>query len=94
MYRIYKYQILPHYEQTISMPKDAKILSVQVQKGNAQMWCLINTDNEYCSEARHFRVIGTGHDILEGEMEQLEYITTFQLDKGEYVWHLFERKQS
>jgi hypothetical protein len=80
--QIWKYKV----ENVIEMPKEAEILSVQIQNGqmfNACIWVKVNPENEL--EKRQFEVIGTGHSF---EDSNKEYIGTYQ--DGPFVWHLFE----
>lgn len=70
----------------LPLPKGAKILTVQAQRGQPQMWALLDTDND--PERRSFVTFPTG-----GEMPtdtHLDYIGTFQLADGNLVFHLFE----
>jgi len=80
--QIWKYKV----ENVIEMPKEAEILSVQIQNGqmfNACIWVKVNPENEL--EKREFEVIGTGHSF---EDSNKQYIGTYQ--DGPFVWHLFE----
>jgi hypothetical protein len=80
--QIWKYKV----ENVIEMPKEAEILSVQIQNGqmfNTCIWVKVNPENEL--EKRQFEVIGTGHSF---EDSNKEYIGTYQ--DGPFVWHLFE----
>jgi hypothetical protein len=80
--QIWKYKV----ENVIEMPKEAEILSVQIQNGqmfNACIWVKVNPENEL--EKRQFEVIGTGHSFDDSNKE---YIGTYQ--DGPFVWHLFE----
>ena len=43
---------------TITMPKNAEILSVQVQQGGPVMWAIVNPEEEKVE--RHFEMFGTG----------------------------------
>ncbi len=82
--QIWKYKV----ENIIEMPKEAEILSVQIQNGqmfNACIWAKVNPENEL--EKRQFVVIGTGHTF---DDTNYEYIGTYQ--DGPFVWHLFEVK--
>ena len=85
MIKIYKYniEVQPYFE--IEMPKDAKILSVQLQNGIPVFWAEVDTNNE--PETRNFSVIGTGH-IMEARSQQ--FLGTFQLQGGAFIGHLFE----
>ena len=51
------------------------------------MWALVNP--EASTEDRKFRLVGTGRDIKE---TNLDHIATFQMADGAFVWHLFEVK--
>ena len=66
---------------TIIMPKDGKILTLQVQDHIPALWVLVNPTNDH--EERHFQVVGTGHTVPDGV-----YVGTWQ--DLFYVWHLFE----
>lgn len=81
---IYKYTIAP--ETHINLPVDAKVLSVQMQHGSPRMWILYD-DNAPKIE-RSFILLPTG-DIASA-IELKEFIGTFQMHNGDYVWHLFE----
>jgi hypothetical protein len=86
MKAIFKYVLPVKDTFTISLPKNARILSVQTQHNSPVLWAQINTKNQ--KEARKFRLIGTGHPI--GNVTNLKYIGTFQLDDGSFIGHLFE----
>jgi hypothetical protein len=82
---IYKYP-LTGVTTTIDLPKGAKVLSFQVQRGNACIWVLLDIGPVEL-ETRTFRFWGTGHPM---EDVPMKYIGTFQLDEGSLVFHLFE----
>lgn len=85
--RIHKYEIPIEDDFTISLPKGADILSVQIQCGVPQMLAMVDTTAK--SVERNFRVIGTGNPI--GSFPRgYQHIGTFQLYKGSLVFHLFE----
>lgn len=79
---IYKYMITPILD--LELPKDAKILAVQIQRGEPQMWVLHDPFAE--KTTRKFVAVGTGAYF---ESDNLNYIGTFQLPTG-LVYHLFE----
>ncbi len=90
MLTVYKYNISMEKDNfSIDMPKNAKILTVQEQHGDAQMWALVNPNAKI--ETRNFRVAGTGHPINEG-LNSLEYLGTFQFHNGDFIGHVFEIK--
>jgi len=68
----------------VEMPEDAKLLTVQLQRGEPCLWALV------CPEApkrtRFLRIVGTGHPVE----DDLLYVGTFQLQNGALVFHLFE----
>lgn len=102
MITIHKYEIpvtdVPH----VTMPKDAVIFCVQVQKQRADgkhrgqeipcVWALVDTTKRMIQ--RRFQVLGTGHpaDHINNMMDigECVYVGTFQLDKGSLVYHLFD----
>ncbi len=84
MKTIWKYPIEIHEYFCIEMPIDAKILTIQNQKGIICMWALVNPDKRL--ERRCFRIYPTGQPVeFYGD-----YIGTFQISDGDIVLHLFE----
>lgn len=76
---------------TITMPKGAEILTVQIDQKNNHptIWAIVETDNEL--EDRYFELLTTG-GYIHGDMGiSRKYIGTYQYQKGEFVGHLFER---
>jgi hypothetical protein len=67
----------------IEMPMDAKILTIQTQNDQPQIWALINPMNDL--ETRKFTIVGTGNPFDDTDAK---YIGTFQ--DVPFVWHLFE----
>lgn len=90
MLKVYKYTVLVQNCSSLELPRGAKILTVQEQHGEPQIWALVNPGNPM--ETRNFRLAGTGHPIEEDE-EVLNYIGTFQLLGGSFIGHLFELKK-
>lgn len=70
--------------QSIMMPAGSAVLCVQVQ--HEVPWIWVEVDPEARLIRRRFRVYGTGHPIDE---EGLGYVGTFQVEGGEFVFHLF-----
>lgn len=85
---IYKYTLGMEAKQEIEMPKNAKVLCVQAQFEKIQIWAMIDL-KEKETELREFRIYGTGHKTRQFD----GYIGTFQLEAGNYVFHLFEHKE-
>ena len=86
MNAVWKYTLNTEDNLEIDLPVGSKILSVQEQFGEPQMWVLVNPDNPVY-ETRKFRLAGTGHPIKESD---ISFIGTFQLYGGSFVGHLFE----
>lgn len=86
---IWKYLIGPG-NGTISMPKEAEILTVQMQGEFPCIWAMVNPESE--KEDRSFEIFGTGEGIPSDIGAERKYIGTFQLNEGQLVFHLFERK--
>jgi hypothetical protein len=86
---VYKYLFEVQDEFEIEMPENAKLLSVQTQKGIPCLWALgVNTSVPL--EKRKFRLAGTGHPILSDGKIEYKFIGTFQLYDGDFIGHLFE----
>ncbi|MBU2634917.1 hypothetical protein KJ841_00375 [Patescibacteria group bacterium] len=75
---------------SLDLPEGAKILTVQEQHGEPQIWALVNPGSP--TETRNFRLAGTGHPI-KGDKELLNYVGTFQLAGGSFIGHLFELRK-
>ncbi len=81
---IWKYPLpLSVGELTIKMPRDSKVLTVQVQHDRPCLWVMV--DPESPLEERIFRVFGTGQEISTDS--RLHYVGTWQ--RNAFVWHLF-----
>ncbi|MGI8639230.1 MAG: DUF7352 domain-containing protein [Pyrinomonadaceae bacterium] len=88
MKTIYKYNLQVTDKQQIELPKEAKILCVQVQHGEPQLWAEIDTAATL--EARMIEIFGTGHPISQEIGQSRRYISTFQIDNGAFVFHAYE----
>ena len=67
------------------MPEKAKILCLQTQNGEPYIWAEVNPEDNITD--RRFTIFGTGHAIEESY--QGEYISTFQLENGALVFHVY-----
>lgn len=85
---IYKYTLDITDTQTVILPKGAKILTVQMQHGNPQLWALVYPNPNCPTEPRIIETFGTGNPVPLGERK---YINTYQLSGGALVFHVFER---
>jgi len=91
MKTIWKFEVIGdiYGKLKLNMPKEAEILSVQIQNERPQIWALVNDEAEI--EERFFEIFGTGHNITGDMGVERKYIGTFQLYNGTLVFHLFER---
>ena len=88
MRTIFKYQLLSQWEQVISMPAGAKILTVQMQHDEICLW--VECCNDAPEEGRIIYIFGTGHDL--GKIK-CRYIGSVQQDGGHIVWHFYDGGQ-
>jgi len=88
---IWKFSLEIISYQKLFMPKGAKILTVQSQYNAPYIWAICNIE-EREKEERKFEIFGTGNPYYENHFFGMghNYIGTFQLDNGAFVWHLFE----
>lgn len=82
MRTIYKYTLPVTDIARADMPAGAKVLTVQVQRGEVCIWALVDPSNR--EETRRFRIAGTGHPI---DDDVGSFIGTVQL--GALVFHIF-----
>ena len=86
MRQIHKFVIPVAEKFEFSMPTGATLLGIHEQGDRACLWALV--DPNAPPRKRHFRVYGTGHDIL--NVHSLVFIGTFLLQEGTFVGHVFE----
>lgn len=82
--RVFKYDVQPVDEFTVSIPVGATVLSVQAQGHEVKMWAEVDDANEEMNVK--FYVVGTGHAIPD---EARTFIGTFQMYGGGLVFHLY-----
>lgn len=87
--RVWKFSLLVVDRQTIWMPTDAQILTVQTQRDELQLWALCD-EREPGTEAHEIVICGTGNPVPAAPGE---YLGTFQTD-GALVWHVFDTTAS
>jgi hypothetical protein len=88
MRTIWKFPVPASRRGVVEMPKCANILAVQMQGDDVCMWAMVDTKAPM--ERREFLVLGTGHEVPDGDT--LAYLGTFQPDEGgsPLVFHVFE----
>jgi len=89
--RIYKYLLDLANEQTLSLPKGAKVLYVHSQKDTLRLWALVNIQ-ESEMEDRRILIIGTGKPVP-ADIEEFSYITTVHMCNDDLIWHIFIDKR-
>jgi len=87
--KIFKYKLDVTDVQSIKMPWDARILTVQIQDNEPHIWAVV--DDTSPGRDRTFLVIGTGNEFTANPRDI--YIGTFQQTYryGTFVGHVFER---
>jgi hypothetical protein len=88
MKKIFKYPLEITAFQTVKLPLNSEILTVQNQFGTpciwAQLWVLENPGYE----ERIIEMFGIGQPI---NNDSRKYLGTVQMDGGALIWHVFER---
>ena len=85
---IWKFELETTDNQTIEMPVNAEILTVQTQNEIPCIWALV--DPTETKVKRFIEVFGTGHDIHYDMGVSRNYLGTYQLQGGSSVFHVFE----
>jgi len=83
---IYKYKLAITDYQTVWMPRGAKLLHVDTQRGTPCVWALVDTDNEEAGYS--IWIVGTGNPMPDRE---LDHVGSFQMEEA-LVWHVFGNK--
>lgn len=84
MKTIHKFELPRTDAFSLSLPRDARFLDIQIQHAEPKMWFLLDPDAD--DVTRRFVIVTTGSEIP--EVERLTYLGTFQVVL--YVFHLFE----
>ena len=87
MKTIYKYKLTLKHNQGVPIPKNAKILHVDIQSDNLYFWAEVDT--EEVITYRYFSIFGTGWDIPSEENIEYVYIGTVK-EQDDLIWHLYE----
>ena len=88
MKQIFKYPIPISNKFLIELPKGATIIAAQVQHERLCLWAVVDIE-ENEKVLRTIRVIGTGNPFPDAD--SCVHISTFQMDGGHLVFHLFEQ---
>lgn len=76
--------------QTISIPSEFKILSIQVQDNTPRIWALVDPSKP--AQRVQLLTFGTGHPIEGSNLTKVtrgEFIGTYQMNGGTLVFHVF-----
>lgn len=86
---VWKWPIPAEARFSIEMPKDARLLHVDVQRMEACLWALVDPDAG--TEMRHFQLVGTGHREV-ASADAHRHVGSVLLADGALVFHLFETR--
>lgn len=84
---IWKYALPSRGHETLAIPAEAQLLSVQVQHDTVTLWALVDPKAE--PRPRDFYVAMTG-EAMQFVNCDAHFVGTVQLDRGRYVAHVFE----
>lgn len=84
--QVWKYKLIERM-QIVNMPKDAEILTVQVQQGVLCLWALVDPDAE--EEKRFIEIYETGEDIGYDMGVSRSYIGTYEMYGDDPVREIF-----
>ena len=85
---IWRFELKTTDNQTIEMPVNAEILTVQTQNEIPCIWAFV--DPTETKENRFIEIFGTGHEISQDENVNRNYLGTYQLNGGSLIFHVFE----
>lgn len=83
---IHKYPLGVSRAPVIAMPKDARLLSIKMQRNNLVLWALV--DDAAPVEFRHLIIYDTGDEIPD---PGIVHLATMQSACETWVWHIFEK---
>jgi len=84
--RIWKYPLEVTDLQSVTMPRDAELLSIQMQGDKCNLWALVDETKPLVDDYT-IAIYGTGHQIPDNPGK---YLSTFQMYHGAAVFHAFE----
>lgn len=86
---IYKYELESFKYQSIKIPKDAKILTAQIQYDSIMLWAIVNPDNTELDF--NFYVAPTGQPFPDDiNIDDFIFINTVQIGGGSLIFHVFK----
>lgn len=84
METIWKFPLEVADTQYIEVPRGARFLSVNTQRGTPCIWAQVDTDKPQDSVL--VVIHGTGHNVKKPDMK---FVGTFMLHDGAFVGHVF-----
>jgi len=84
METIHKYELAVTDHQQVSLPNGYEILTIQMQHGKPCLW--VKIDPERTASEVKIIIRGTGHQFTDNDVK---YISTFQMNDGDLVFHAF-----
>jgi hypothetical protein len=88
MKSIYKFTLLIADQQTLTLPKGSRILSVTEQRGNIVLYSLVDTNAESTEDVLII-IHGTGHPA--NDIDDCTFLGTVKLRGGGLMFHVFMR---
>ena len=88
MLTVWKFELEGNTNIEVEIPEGAEILTFATQRHKPCLWCLVNTKNR--KETRRFLLAATGRSLDNEKV--IDYIGTIQLEGGNLIYHLFERR--
>ena len=77
--------------QELHLPKGARVLTIQSQYNKQPMlWALVDPEEKE-QERWQFVTLGTGHQAPP-DLKMFQYFSTYQIDGGALVFHVFLRR--
>jgi hypothetical protein len=86
MNTIYKFTLPSHGVAEIEIPRHARLLSVQNQRGQITLWAAVTIPAPV--EKRRFLIATTGNALHAAPADR--FLGTVQLHNGDFVAHVFE----
>ncbi len=87
MKRVYAFSIGTHLKQTISLPRDAVILSIHPKDDTAVLYALVSPEASFVQHTLYAFTTGAG--LVEESVADLRYLDTVSIHNGSYVVHYF-----
>lgn len=83
---IYKYDLTLAGYQELTLPRNARILTADLQDCELKLWAIVDSENPARKIGIH--ILGTGSIVPEIERGFLKHLNTIQQEG--FVWHIFE----